>query len=170
MLDLNTVVSALDDDVAEATRSDIIEAVADACENAVGDSIQRAYRSNAVARGLQRWLTSCRTAELPAGKYSQASMAALLATLVRARGEAFSYSAQPNDAWRPGAPVDLEMHDRGGAIMHTRAYGWATILCLVLHREAGAEMVRRFDELHERNLRKIAELIGQRLAEKLRGR
>ncbi|SEA82043.1 hypothetical protein [Rubrimonas cliftonensis] len=170
MLDLNTVIRSLDEEVAEETRNDIVEALATACAGAVAEAMDTAYCSPAVWDGMRLWLVNNLNSDCEDERYGLPAMTSLLETLARACVEGFSYSALPNDQWYPGAPVDLDMHDRGGAIMHRRAYNCAAVLCMVAHGEQGATIVKGFDDLQDRNLRKMAELIGKRLGEKLRGR
>jgi hypothetical protein len=169
MLDLDTIIRALGDDVAEAAREDVVEALAGSCADSVAAAMDGAYCSVRVWDGLRFWLVNNLNSDCPDVRYGETAMSGLLAALARGCVEVFAYSAVPNEEWYPGAPVDLAMHDRGGAILHQRGYNAAAILCMVAHGEHGAAIVKRFDDLKERNLERMAEMIGQRLGKKLRG-
>ncbi|MEE4208137.1 MAG: hypothetical protein V2I43_02590 [Parvularcula sp.] len=169
MLDLNTVVAAIKADADKDARYEIIRALGRLCIDAVDEAARTAYCSPPVWEFLTDWVIANRE-QCPEDAFSVESLTDLLETLARACVEVFSYSALPNDQWYPGAPVDLDMHDRGGAIVHRYAYNCAATLCMVANGEQGAKIVKRFDDLQDRNLRKMAELIGKRLGEKLRGR
>jgi hypothetical protein len=168
MLDINTIIRSLDDDVAETVRGDVVQALLSACADFVEEAVDEAWCAPEVQKALLRWWSDTESAEGCAQCCSEAEITDLLSALARACVEVFAYSALPNDEWYPGAPVDLAMHDRGGAILHLRAYNAAAILCMVAHGERGAAIVQRFDDLKERNLDRIAEMIGERLGKKVR--
>lgn len=73
----------------------------------------------------------------------------------------FAYAGHKGRRWRPGQPVDLEMTDRGGALLVRHLQARVADLALARHGPAGRVLLRRVRDAEQEMVRSIAVMIGR---------